>query len=86
MVRLLRLWRLGGRDLRLLWFALKHPSRPVWLLPAAIAMGIYAVEPLNLAIPLLGIVDDLVILPLAMHALLKLLPRDIRDEFSGALL
>lgn len=84
MTRLVRLWRLGGRDLRLLWFALKHPSRPLWLVPAALLLGFYAIEPFNFAIPLLGLVDDLVILPLVLHALLKFLPREIRDGFAGA--
>ncbi len=83
MNRLLRLWRLGGGDLRLLWFALRHPNRPLWLVPAALLMGVYAFEPFNFAIPVLGFVDDLVILPLVLHAMLKLLPREIRDDFAG---
>jgi uncharacterized membrane protein YkvA (DUF1232 family) len=43
MMRLLRLWRMGGRDLRVLWFALRHPDRPAWLWPAALAVVFYAV-------------------------------------------
>ena len=78
MFRLFRLWRLGGRDLRVLWFALQHPDRPVWLWPAALLLLLYAIEPLNFAIPLLGAVDDLVLLPMMLHALLKLLPADVR--------
>ena len=69
-------------DLRLLWFALKHPTRPGWLLPAAIALGLYAIAPWNIAIPVLGIVDDLVLVPLLLHALLKLLPIHVRDGFG----
>lgn len=83
MIRLFRLWRLGGRDLRVLWFALQHPNRPAWLWPAALLLLLYAVEPLNFAIPLLGAVDDLVLVPLVLHALLKLLPAEIRGESSG---
>jgi uncharacterized membrane protein YkvA (DUF1232 family) len=82
MLRLLRLWRIGGKDLRLLWFALRHPNRPVWLLPLAILLGVYAFEPLNFVVPLLGIVDDFVLLPLVLHALLKFLPMEIRDGFA----
>src|SRR5450631_492029 len=33
MTRLLRLWRIGANDLRLVWYALRHPDRPAWLLP-----------------------------------------------------
>jgi len=82
MLRWLRLWRVAGRDLRLLWFALKHRSRPLWLLPAAILIAFYAVEPLNFAVPLLGIVDDLVLLPLVLHMLLRCLPKEILDGFA----
>ena len=75
---LLVMWRMSKADLGLLWFALKHPARPAWLLPSAILLGLYALSPLNFAIPLLGIVDDMVLVPLALHALLKLLPPHIR--------
>jgi uncharacterized membrane protein YkvA (DUF1232 family) len=82
MIRLLRLWRLGRQDLRLLWFALRHRRRPVWLWPAAALLGLYALDPVNFAIPLVGVVDDFVVLPLLLHLLLKLLPADIRTGFG----
>jgi uncharacterized membrane protein YkvA (DUF1232 family) len=82
MMRLFRLWRLGRQDLRLLWFALRHRNRPVWLLPAAAALVIYALEPLNFTVPLLGVVDDFILLPLALHWLVKFLPAQIRAEGS----
>jgi uncharacterized membrane protein YkvA (DUF1232 family) len=69
MRRLFRLWRLGSRDLAVLWAALRHPKRPHWLLPASLALAFFALEPFNFAIPLLGVVDDLVLLPLLLHAL-----------------
>jgi uncharacterized membrane protein YkvA (DUF1232 family) len=69
MRRIFRLWRLAGRDLRLLWTALRHPNRPAWLLPATLALGFFALEPFNFAIPVLGVVDDLFLLPLLLHAL-----------------
>lgn len=85
---MLRLWRLArvcGGDLRLLWFALKHPRRPLWLLPATMMLALCALEPFNFALPLVGIVDDLLILPLLLHVMLRLLPRYIHDGFNGAL-
>jgi uncharacterized membrane protein YkvA (DUF1232 family) len=82
MFRLIRLWRLGGKDLRLLWFALRHQHRPAWLWPATLFLAVYALEPFNFAIPFLGVIDDFVILPLLLHALLKLLPLDIRLSFN----
>jgi uncharacterized membrane protein YkvA (DUF1232 family) len=66
----------------LLWYALKHPGRPLWLLPVAAILGVYALDPANFAIPLLGVVDDLVLLPLLLHGAAKLLPAGIRDEFE----
>ena len=43
-----------------------------WLLPATLALGFFALEPFNLAIPVLGVVDDLILLPLLLHGLAKL--------------
>ncbi|MGZ5217157.1 MAG: hypothetical protein ACXWKD_13510 [Caldimonas sp.] len=82
MRRVLLLWRVGRQDLRLLWFALRHPGRPVWLLPAVGLLGLFALEPANFAIPLLGAVDDLVLLPIALHALVALLPVQVRASFG----
>jgi len=82
MLRLFRLWRLGGQDLGLLWYALRHPGRPAWLIPALALLGIYALEPANFAIPLLGVVDDLVLLPLLLHAMARFLPAEIRSSFE----
>ncbi len=75
---LLVLWRTSRADLRLAWYALRHPSRPAWLLPGLCLLGLYAVSPVSYVVPLLGVVDDLVVVPLALHALLKLLPEPIR--------
>ena len=69
MRRLFRLWRLSGQDLRLLWIALRRPNRPRWLLPATIALAFFAFEPFNFALPVLGIVDDVFVLPLLLRLL-----------------
>lgn len=79
---LLIMWRMSRTDLRLLWFALRHRDRPAWLLPASVILALYAVAPFNLAIPVLGIVDDMVLLPLVLHYLLKLLPPHLLDRFA----
>ena len=77
------LWRLGRRDLRLLWFALHHPHRPAWLLPASLLLLVFAIEPFNFALPPLGLADDFVILPLALHTLLRFLPPGIQAGFDA---
>jgi len=81
MIRLFRLWRLARGDLRLLWFALQHRNRPLWLWPAVAVLGLYAIDPINFALPLIGFVDDFVLVPLLLHFLLKLLPAQIRTGF-----
>ena len=73
-------WRASRSDLRMLWFALRHPARPTWLLPVAILLGLYALEPFNFAMPALGALDDLVLVPLALHWLVKLLPAAVRRD------
>jgi uncharacterized membrane protein YkvA (DUF1232 family) len=70
------------QDLRVLWFALRHRRRPAWLWPAVGLLALYALDPFNFAMPALGMVDDLIILPLALHLLVKLLPLDILAGFA----
>jgi uncharacterized membrane protein YkvA (DUF1232 family) len=82
-MRIFRLWRASGRDLRLLWFALRHPARPLWLLPTTAFLVFYAVDPLNVVAPALGVLDDFVLLPMLLHGLLKLLPLNVRGDFSA---
>jgi uncharacterized membrane protein YkvA (DUF1232 family) len=78
MRRLLMLWRLVRRDLGVLRAAIGHPDRPAWLLPAAGIVLLYAIEPLNFAIPVLGFVDELVLVPLALHTIVRMLPEHVR--------
>ena len=68
----------------MLWFVLKHPSRPGWLIPVTIVMGLYALSPLNFTLPLVGVMDDLVIVPLALHWILKLLPQHMLQDYADA--
>lgn len=83
MLRLLRLWRLVARDMRLVLFALRHPRRPFWLAPALILLALYAFDPLNFAVPAAGVVDDFVLVPLVLHFILRLLPAEIRAGYAG---
>lgn len=85
MIRIFALWRtVAGQDLRLLWFALRHENRPGWLLPALAVLAFFAIEPLNFALPVLGAVDELVLLPLVLHGIAKMLPVHVRDGFARA--
>lgn len=83
MKRIVALWRVvAGQDLRLLWFALRHESRPAWLLPGLAGLAVFAVEPLNFALPVIGAVDELVLVPLVLHGMVKMLPAHVLDGFA----
>ena len=85
MKRLFALWRtVAGQDLRLLWFAIKHENRPGWLLPGLAVLALFAVEPMNFAVPVLGVVDEFVLLPLLLHGMVKMLPGQVLDGFARA--
>jgi len=78
--RLTLLWTLVRGDARQLWFALRHPAAPRWLKIGTVLIVLYLVSPVDLvpdAIPFLGAVDDLVLVPLAIRWLLKRLPPEI---------
>jgi uncharacterized membrane protein YkvA (DUF1232 family) len=75
-MRLLRLWRVMHQDIRLILLALRRADRPWWLLPVVLLILFFALDPLNLALPTLGIVDDLIVLPLLLRAVVKLAGAD----------
>ena len=84
--RLSLLWAVVRGDARLLWLALKHPLAPGWLKPAVALMVLYVVSPVDLipdAIPILGLMDDVVLIPLAIRFVLKRLPARVRDDIAG---
>jgi uncharacterized membrane protein YkvA (DUF1232 family) len=78
--RLTLLWTLVRGDARQLWFALRHPLAPRWLKVGAVLIVLYVLSPIDLipdAIPFVGVLDDLVLVPLAIRWLLKRLPPEI---------
>ena len=80
------LWSVVRGDARLLWLALKHPISPGWLKPAVALMVIYVVSPVDLipdVVPFLGLMDDVVLVPLAIRFVLKRLPARVRDDIEG---
>ena len=76
------LWTLVRGDARRLWFALRHPAAPTWLKAGTALIVLYVVSPIDLlpdVLPVIGIVDDLVLVPLAIRWLLNRLPPEIAD-------
>ncbi|MFD1555859.1 hypothetical protein ACFSHT_09515 [Paraburkholderia silviterrae] len=78
MKRIALLWNVVKGDLRVLWFALRQPGRPGWLMPATALVALYALAPFNIALPLVGVVDDGILVPLVLHLLVRCLPMDLR--------
>lgn len=84
--RLLILWTLLRTDARRLWRALQHPASPAWLKWAVAGLALYLLSPVDLLpdfIPVLGLVDDLVLIPLAIRALLNRLPARVKADIDG---
>jgi uncharacterized membrane protein YkvA (DUF1232 family) len=63
--------------------ALRHPRTPRmarWLLGVALAYGLSPIDLIPDAIPLIGILDDLVLLPLLIALGLRLIPPEVLEE------
>ena len=80
----LKSWaRLLKQNIVMLWFATKHPQTP-WL-PKSVCIFIvaYALSPIDLIpdfIPILGYVDDLILLPVLIWIAIRLIPNQIIQE------
>ena len=80
--RLTLLWTVVRGDARRLWFALRHPAAPAWLKVGTALIVLYVLSPIDLipdVLPVIGVVDDIVLVPLAIRWLLNRLPREIAD-------
>jgi uncharacterized membrane protein YkvA (DUF1232 family) len=84
MKRIALLWNVVKGDLRVLWFALRQPERPAWLTPATALVALYALAPFNIALPVVGVVDDGILVPLVLHLLVRCLPLDLRRAGRSA--
>lgn len=84
--RLSLLWTVIRGDARLLWRALRHPGSPGWLKPAVALLILYVLSPVDVVpdvIPVLGLVDDVVLIPLAIRFILQRLPARVRADIDG---
>ena len=83
--RLSVIWSLVKGDARLLWYALQHPLAPPWLKWGTAGVLLYLISPVDLipdVIPVIGLLDDIILVPLAIRWLLKHLPANIRDDIA----
>lgn len=68
------------RDIWAIYFALKHPLTPLYAKAVAALVVGYALSPIDLIpdfIPILGYLDDVILLPLGIVLAIKLIPSEI---------
>jgi uncharacterized membrane protein YkvA (DUF1232 family) len=66
-----------------LYLAARHPGTPWYAKLLAVAIVGYALSPIDLIpdfIPVLGLLDDLVIVPVGLAICVKMVPRDVIYE------
>lgn len=80
-------WKIKSKQIKseiyALYLAYKHPRTPWYAkVLAALILG-YALSPIDLIpdfIPVIGYLDDLIIVPAGIALLVKIIPRDILEE------
>ena len=80
------IWAMVCGDVCMLWFALRHPAAPSWLKWSTLLIVLCVLSPIDLVpdfIPVLGALDDIVLVPLAVRFLLKRLPAQIAESESA---
>lgn len=71
------------RDVNTVFYASRHPDTPWWVKVWILIVVAYAVSPIDLIpdfIPILGYLDDLILVPLGLYIALKLIPPDVLAE------
>ena len=84
--RLSLLWSLVKGDARLLWRAVRHPQSPGWLKFGTLGIALYLLSPIDVipdVIPFIGVLDDIVLVPLAIRFLLNRLPAHLRTDIGA---
>ncbi|CDX16174.1 conserved hypothetical protein [Mesorhizobium plurifarium] len=72
------------RDVVALWIAARDPRVPWYAKATAGAVAAYALSPVDLIpdfIPIIGYLDDLLIVPVGIMLAVKLVPADLMQEF-----
>ena len=71
------------RDGVTLWFACRDARTPWWVKAMAALAVAYALSPIDLVpdfIPVLGYVDDVILLPGLIWLVVRLMPTNVRDD------
>lgn len=80
-----RAWaRTLKRDVVALWIAARDPRTPWYAKVLAGAVAAYALSPIDLIpdfIPVLGFLDDLLIVPVGILLVVNMIPPDLMEEY-----
>ncbi|WP_044874430.1 YkvA family protein [Pseudomonas sp. LFM046] len=71
------------RDVHALWLAARDPRTPWWAKVLALVVAAYALSPIDLIpdfIPVLGYLDDLVLVPFGIWLVVRLIPVELMEE------
>ena len=74
---------LAKRDVLTLWLAARDPRVPWYVKALCAAIAAYALSPIDLIpdfIPVLGYLDEVILLPLAILVAVRLIPVDVLAE------
>ena len=74
------------REALTLWIAARDPRTPVAAKLLAGAIAAYAFSPIDFIpdfIPVLGLLDDVVIVPFGVWLVLRMIPRGLLDDFRA---
>ena len=84
MIQRIRQWaRLAGRDVYAVYRAARDPRVPWYAKALAFCVAGYALSPIDLIpdfVPVLGYMDDVIIVPLGILIVVKLIPPEIIAE------
>ena len=75
------------RDVHALWIAVRDPRTPWYAKLLAGAVVAYALSPIDLVpdfVPVLGYLDDVIILPFGILLAVRLVPHDLMKEYRAA--
>jgi uncharacterized membrane protein YkvA (DUF1232 family) len=65
------------------YYASRDPRLPIYIRILAILIAAYALSPIDLIpdfIPIIGLLDDIIIIPLGLALIIKLTPADIMES------
>ena len=80
-------WRSTERDAVAVWLAARDPRVPWYAKSVAVAVAAYALSPIDLIpdfVPVLGYVDDLLIVPAGIWFVVHIIPAALVVEFRAA--